>query len=120
MKKIAILSAVLCLQSLNSFGGTNAVPPVANSATPSQAGQQKPAAKNKSANDGPVSSPVLTHRGEAAPEEQAALRRIARDNLLMYRPAPRDYNAELKSIFPALTDPNTVSDTIVTIYPAGR
>ena len=122
MKRIVVLSLVLILQGLNSFGQTNAVPPTGRPVARPEG--QKAVSKPKTAGDSTVPTQgTLSRRTEARPAGLAAIRRIWREGLLNRRESKKDYGAELEAIFRSRNDQmgeTCICDTVVTIFPTGR
>jgi hypothetical protein len=122
MKRVVVLSFVLILQGLNSFGQTNAVPPTGRSVARSEA--PKPVSKPKTAGDSAVPSQgTLSRSTEAQPADLAAIRRISRERLLLRRGSKIDFGAIMGRIFRSENDQmgeTCIRDTVVTIFPTGR
>ena len=121
MKRIVVLSLVLILQGLNSFGQTNAVPPTGHSVARPEG--QKPGSKPKTAGNSAVPTQgALSRSTEAQPADLAAIRRISREGLLLPRGSKVDW-AFMERLFRSENDQmgdTCIRDTVVTIFPAGR
>ncbi len=124
MKRIVVLSFLLILQGLNSFGQANAVPPTGHSVARPEGQGQKAASKPKSAGDSAVPSQgTLSRSTEAQPADLAAIRRIKREGLLIRRGSKNDFGAMMERIFRSENDQmgeTCICDTVVTIFPTGR
>ena len=122
MKRIVVLSFVLILQGVSSFGQTNAVPPTGRSVARPQGRQA--VSKPKTAGDSAVPTQgTLSRSTEAQPADHAAIRRISREGLLMPRGSKIDFGAKMERIFRSGNDQmgeTCICDTVVTIFPAGR
>ena len=122
MKNIIVLSLVLILQGgLNSFAQTNAAPPSGHVAPRPKGQGQKAVSKPETPGDSAVPSrDTLTRRAEAQREEQAEIRRIAREELLSRQKSTIDYDEAINQIFRSDNDQmgeTSIRDTVVTIFP---
>jgi hypothetical protein len=121
MKRIVVLSVVLILQGLNSFGQTNAVPPAGQSLARPQG--PKAVSKPETARNSAVPNQgTLTRSTEAQAADLAVIRRISREGLLKPRSSRIDW-AYMERMFRSENDQmgdTCIRDTIVTIFPPGR
>lgn len=124
VKRIVVLSFVLILQGLNSFGQTNSVPPTGHSVARPEGQGQKAVSKLKAADVSAVPTQGTLSRGaEAQPADLAAIRRIRREGMLMHRGSKIDFGAIMERIFRSGNDQmgeTCICDTVVTIFPTGR